>query len=82
MFSGLLGLSSKEAKTQNIVIEVLASTLLLVVGYKELRRSKPPRSEAIPYTPQGAIKIDEGNGSYGICRVIGAYHSPSPDPRR
>ena len=23
-----------------------------------------------------------GNGSYGICRVINACRSPSPDPKR
>ncbi len=27
-------------------------------------------------------KTDAGNGSYGICRVIGASRSPSPDPGR
>ena len=27
-------------------------------------------------------KTDAGNGSYGICRVIDACRSPSPDPRR
>jgi hypothetical protein len=27
-------------------------------------------------------KTDAGNGSYGICRVIGASRSPSPDPSR
>ena len=27
-------------------------------------------------------KTDAGNGSYGICRVIDASRSPSPDPRR
>jgi len=29
-----------------------------------------------------ANKTDAGNGSYGICRVINASRSPSPDPRR
>ena len=28
-----------------------------------------------------ANKMDAGNGSYGICRVIAAARSPSPDPR-
>jgi hypothetical protein len=82
VFSGLMGLSSKEARTQNIVTAVLASTLLFVVGYREFRRSKPRPSEAIPYTPQGANKTDAGNGSNGICRVIDASRSPSPDPKR
>jgi hypothetical protein len=27
-------------------------------------------------------KTDTGNGSYGICRVIDASRSPSPDPKR
>ncbi len=27
-------------------------------------------------------KTDAGNGSYGICRVIDASLSPSPDPSR
>jgi hypothetical protein len=27
-------------------------------------------------------KTDAGNGSYGICRVIDASRSPSPDPNR
>ena len=27
-------------------------------------------------------KTDAGNGSYGICRVIDASRSPSPDPSR
>jgi hypothetical protein len=27
-------------------------------------------------------KTDAGNGSYGICRVIEASRSPSPDPKR
>ena len=27
-----------------------------------------------------ANKTDAGNGSYGICRVIDASRSPSPDP--
>lgn len=27
-------------------------------------------------------KMDAGNGSNGICRVIGASRSPSPDPKR
>jgi hypothetical protein len=27
-------------------------------------------------------KTDAGNGSNGICRVIDASRSPSPDPRR
>jgi hypothetical protein len=27
-------------------------------------------------------KTDAGNGSYGICRVIDASRSPSPDPKR
>ncbi len=26
--------------------------------------------------------LNAGNGSYGICRVIGAARSPSPDPKR
>lgn len=52
LFSGLMGLSSKEARTQNIVIAVLAATLLVVVGYREFCRSNRPRSEAIPYNPQ------------------------------
>jgi hypothetical protein len=26
-------------------------------------------------------KTDAGNGSYGICRVIDASRSPSPDPK-
>jgi hypothetical protein len=52
LFSGLMGLSTKEARTQNIVIAVLAATLLVVVGYRELRRSNRSRSEAIPYNPQ------------------------------
>jgi len=30
----------------------------------------------------GANKTDAGNGSYGICRVIDASRSPSPDPSR
>ena len=25
---------------------------------------------------------DAGNGSYGICRIINASRSPSPDPKR
>ena len=29
----------------------------------------------------GANKTDAGNDSYGICRVIDASCSPSPDPR-
>jgi len=29
-----------------------------------------------------ANKTDAGNGSYGICRVINASRSPSPDPTR
>jgi hypothetical protein len=29
-----------------------------------------------------ANKTDAGNGSNGICRVIDAARSPSPDPRR
>ncbi len=29
-----------------------------------------------------ANKTDAGNGSYGICRVIDASRSPSPDPNR
>ncbi len=29
-----------------------------------------------------ANKADAGNGSKMICRVIGASHSPSPDPVR
>jgi len=29
-----------------------------------------------------ANKTDAGNGSYGICRVIDASCSPSPDPKR
>lgn len=52
LFSGLMGLSSKDARAQNIVIAVLASSLLIVVGIRELRRSRPRTSEAIPYTPQ------------------------------
>ncbi len=27
-------------------------------------------------------KTDAGNGFYGICGVIDASRSPSPDPRR
>ena len=27
-------------------------------------------------------KADVGNGSYGICQVIDASRSPSPDPKR
>ena len=30
----------------------------------------------------GPNKTDAGNGSYGICRVIDASRSPSPDPDR
>ena len=52
LFSGLMGLSSKDGRTQNIVIAVLAAALLVVVGYREFRRSNRPRSEAIPYNPQ------------------------------
>jgi hypothetical protein len=33
-------------------------------------------------TTNGANKTDAGNGSYGICRVIDASRSPSPDPGR
>jgi hypothetical protein len=29
-----------------------------------------------------ANKTDAGNGSNGICRVIDASRSPSPDPKR
>ena len=29
-----------------------------------------------------AIKTDAGNDPKGICRVIDAFRSPSPDPRR
>ncbi|MFO1482540.1 MAG: hypothetical protein U1F71_04165 [Verrucomicrobiaceae bacterium] len=29
-----------------------------------------------------ANKTDAGNGSKAICRVIDAYRSPSPDPKR
>jgi hypothetical protein len=85
VFSGLIGLgqaASNEARITNITIAVLASSLLFVVGYREMRRSTRPRDEAIPYTPKGANKTDAGNGSYGICRVIDASRSPSPDPRR
>jgi hypothetical protein len=32
--------------------------------------------------PPRANKTDAGNGSYGICRVIDASRSPSPDPKR
>ena len=35
-----------------------------------------PKSAAIPN------KTDAGNGSNGICRVIDASRSPSPDPKR
>ena len=49
--SGLMGLSSKEGRAKNIVIAVLASSLLVVVGYREIHRSNQPRSEAIPYNP-------------------------------
>jgi hypothetical protein len=27
-------------------------------------------------------KMDAGNGSYGICRVIDDFRSLSPDPKR
>ncbi len=27
-------------------------------------------------------QTDAGNGSYGICRVIDAFRSPSPEPKR
>jgi hypothetical protein len=37
------------------------------------------RSYMPPLTPN---KTDAGNGSYGICRVIDASPSPSPDPSR
>jgi hypothetical protein len=33
-------------------------------------------------TETQANKTDAGNGSYGICRVINASRSPSPDPKR
>ena len=32
--------------------------------------------------PPSPNKTDAGNGSYGICRVIDASRSPSPDPKR
>jgi hypothetical protein len=32
--------------------------------------------------PTKANKTDAGNGSDGICRVIDASRSPSPDPGR
>ncbi len=35
-----------------------------------------------PTTKTTANKTDAGNGSNGICRVIDASRSPSPDPRR
>lgn len=67
LLSGLIGLLSKEARTQNIVICVLAATLLVVVSYREIRRTNRPRSEAIPYTPQRANnKTDAGNGPEDI----------------
>lgn len=50
--SGLARLSSKEARSQNMVIVVLASTLLVVVGCREFLRSRPQTSEAIPYELQ------------------------------
>jgi hypothetical protein len=56
LFSGLMGLSSKEARTQNIVIVLLAAALLVVVGYREFRRSNRPRSEASPYNPQAGAQ--------------------------
>ena len=34
------------------------------------------------HEPTKANKTDAGNGSYGICRVIDASRSPSPDPGR
>jgi uncharacterized oligopeptide transporter (OPT) family protein len=58
LFSGLMGLSSKEARTQNIVIVLLAAALLVVVGYREFRRSNRPRSEAIPYNIQAGAQKD------------------------
>ena len=80
MFSGLTGLSSKERRLENILIAVLAATLLVVVGYREFRRSKRPRSEAIPYNPQAANTI-EATDLIGMGRVIGASRSQSPDPK-
>jgi hypothetical protein len=35
-----------------------------------------------PHHRTRANKTDAGNGSYGICRVIDASRSPSPDPNR
>jgi hypothetical protein len=29
-----------------------------------------------------ANKTDAGKGSYGTCRVIDTFRSPSPDPKR
>ncbi|MFO1484167.1 MAG: hypothetical protein U1F71_12485 [Verrucomicrobiaceae bacterium] len=40
----------------------------------------PPTSESL--TKTRVNKTDAGNGSYGICRVIAAARSPSPDPKR
>jgi uncharacterized membrane-anchored protein len=59
LFSGLMGLSLKQARTQNIVISVLAATLLIVVANRELRRSNRHRNEAIPYNPQASEKAEQ-----------------------
>jgi hypothetical protein len=82
LFSGLMGLSSKDARMQNIVIAMLAATLLVVVGYRELRRSNRPRSEALPYNPQSGKKTDTSTGSIAVCRVINPSQLPSPDTKR
>jgi hypothetical protein len=59
LVSGLMGWSLKQARTQNIVIAVLAATLLVVVvGYREFRRSNRARSETIPYNPQAGEQND------------------------
>ena len=40
------------------------------------------REREEPLMTTRANKTDAGNGSYGICRVIDASRSPSPDPKR
>jgi hypothetical protein len=64
------------------IAELRRYRALVLLGFRGAMYSIVPASQIPEASLALANKTDAGNGSYGICRVIDASRSPSPDPSR
>jgi hypothetical protein len=68
-----------------VILPVTIFLTLLIWSWRGLHCSLLISTQTNVTTTTAQIRTNEtnaGNGSYGICRVIKASRSPSPDPKR